>query len=364
MSSTKVQDKKLTQKQAQQFVDKEVDKRVAEKILGHLSTGSRPWNESTYHDTTVQDQQLSKIFEVLSSDIDELKGHECGFETVGGRIRNSYARSRSQLRNNRVTGQWIGMALAHKDEIESAIFDEDGKVRDDAKTRVGIIFGVETVFLAGAIQFENRVGSDEDKAQCEQLSRMTSSGRLNGRFKELASSMKIFKTFTPNDRSEGQQANQPIDLHPDFILKMDKAFKYFNPEVFTTRPNPLPEVVTPDKVKMVKIASPKDVLSPKGVCYWQSVPEDQLAETFSYKMIIPVYDKDGQKVSVDATPKDADKDAPRVFKFKTRTITLTEANFKLHRENNTAPKTAKNGTVSNPEHQAETPKVESTSSEE
>ena len=61
MSTTKVQDNKLTVKQAKQFVDKEVDKRVAEKILGHLSTGSRPWNESTYHDTTVQDQQLSKI---------------------------------------------------------------------------------------------------------------------------------------------------------------------------------------------------------------------------------------------------------------------------------------------------------------
>jgi hypothetical protein len=256
------------------------------------------------------------------------------------------------------------MALAHKDEIEAAIFDENGNVRDDAKTRVSIIFGVETIFLAGSVQFENRVGSDEDMAECEQLSRMTSSGRLNGRFVELAKSMKIFKTFTPNDRSEGQQANQPIDLDPEFILKMDKAFKYFNPEAFTTRPNPLPEVVTPDKVKMIKIASPKDVISPQGVCYWMSVPEDQLSEAFSYKMIIPIYDKDGQKVVVDATPKDAPKDAPKTMKFKTRTITLHESNMKIHRDNGTAPKTAKNGTVSNPEHQAETPKVASTSSEE
>ena len=358
MGKAKVKDELNTANtEATAYVDAEVQRRVAAKLVTLLSTGSRPFNGGTYHDTTVQDSQIARIFEELGQGVSALKGIESGFETVSGKERASYARSRSQIRSNRESGKWIAMALVHKAELERAIFTDDGIVRDDAGTRLCFILGVELVFLAGSILFVNRVGKDEDIAQCEQLSRMTSGGRLNGRFAELAKSLNIFSKCRPNDRGLGQDANQPLELAKEFKAKMVSALKFFDPSVFTTREIIEVKNDPPDKVKQVKVGSPNGVLDPDKVCYWASVPESQLqtTHTIAHKMIIPVYGDDGQMVFT--------TNAKGEQKMKERTITLTEANFKLHKDAGTAPKTNRNGTVSNPEHSADTPAVDTTAKE-
>jgi hypothetical protein len=139
-------------------------------------------------------------------------------------------------------------------------------------------------------------------------------------------------------------------------LKMVNALKFFDASVFTTREIIEVKNDTPDKVVMVKLGSPKGVLDPEGICYWASVPEAQLQTTHSiaHKIIIPVTDDDGQQVYVETA---------KGMKLKERTVTLTEANFKLHKEAKTAPVTNRNGTVSNPEHSADTPAVDTTAKE-
>jgi hypothetical protein len=331
---------KTANRTSKEYLDGEIQRGIATGIMAHLGTGSRSFNNGTYHDTTVQDQQLSLIFESLGQGIATLSNKEIGFETVGGKRRQTFARSRSQIRTNRTTGTAIAMAQLHQDEIEEAIFTPDGNVRADACTRLCFLMGVELTFVAGASLFANNVGKDEDIAECEKLSKMTSGGRLNERFALESRAMKIFSKHQPSGREMGQDANQPIDLHKDFKLKIDRVSKtLFNPSVFTTRRvEEINNDPTP-KVKMIRLGSPRNIVDPDGVCYWVTAPEDQTKTSHSlgHLIRIPVFNKDGsQQVTKTGKPV-------------TKTITLTEDQYKLHKEAKTAPKTNRNGTVSNPD---------------
>ena len=68
MVNTKVKDGlKTANRTSKEFVDGEIQRGIATGIMNHLGRGSRSFNNGTYHDTTVQDQQLSLIFESFRS---------------------------------------------------------------------------------------------------------------------------------------------------------------------------------------------------------------------------------------------------------------------------------------------------------
>jgi len=294
------------------------------------------------HRQSLAVEMLENMARVLVEGCEGFVNSEYVIDMLTGKPSKSLSRSRSTMKVNRATGKTTFVLALFQRNLEQVIFGEHTESLEkgnsahrvpvtnddgwtDAFSEVCKMLGNELVYCRAASAHSRGAGKDDERLQLEKLARVSSGGRLNKQYRKYANSMHIFTDFNDDGREAGQLANYPNAFHPDFRAKMTDAFKYWKPQLFTTREVVEAKEQTPP-IKMVRVASPLKVVNALGVCYWSNVPQSQIDDGVVHQVKVS---KPGGKFSV---------------------VTMTKENFALHRKNKTsdhpngtAPTTKRNG---------------------